>query len=92
MGIKPENSGGEATGSRECPRKLITANSLVRGSVTDMTERDTFDRQAEERFAAEQQVLQLLASDDLAAMVQLGLRYHHLEHLVESRPYSLLHK
>ena len=27
MGIKPENSGGEATGSRECPRKLITANS-----------------------------------------------------------------
>ena len=58
MGIKPENSGGEATGSRECPRKLITANSLVRGSVTDMTERVTFDRQAEERFATEQQVSQ----------------------------------
>ena len=33
----PEQGGGKATGSQECPRNPGTANSLVRGSVTDIT-------------------------------------------------------
>ena len=66
ISITPEQGGGKATGSQECPRNPGTANSLVRGSVTDITAWDTDDRQVEERFATEQQVLQLLASDNLA--------------------------
>ena len=87
MGSKPGHKRGQATGRyRECPRNLGTANSPVRGSAEDFDTRLHLDRQVHEQVTERQLIGFInLANDDLAALVQLGLRYGHLEPLVQTR-------